>query len=123
MPSAVNVPRTVDTTVELKAINRLFRAAAKRSRLCSSFEYHSSDNPVRRATVRVSLNENTIRIRIGTYRKANRAKAARTPGKVRGSMTCRNARLRLAPRSEAASIKVRSNFSIEAYIGRTAKGK
>ena len=68
---AAIVPSTVETTVLITAINRLFIRASKTRRFWNSEAYQSSVKPVHTALIRDSLKEYSARINSGRYKKAS----------------------------------------------------
>ena len=70
IPTAAIVPSTVETTEAITAMINVFIKSLSKSGLVKSSLYHFSVNPVKSIVLFVELNEKTIRIRIGIYRKA-----------------------------------------------------
>ena len=70
MPIAAKVPRTVETMLAMTAIIIVFISELIISLLWKSLLYQSKVKPLNTLLLFVSLNENTMRTNIGTYRKS-----------------------------------------------------
>ena len=68
IPIAARVPSSVAAMLAITAIMMVFISEEMMTSLRNSFAYQSSVNPLNTERLLVSLNENTISTKIGTYR-------------------------------------------------------
>src|SRR5437667_311687 len=120
-----STPSTTAPTLESAAMTALVSRAPLRSEFERNARYQWNVNPLSgNDGISELLNEKMRRITIGAYRKtttqAKKTLSARAP--FFGSVTRRNAWRRLAPRSLAASSRLRSRLSSETKIGRATNG-